>query len=280
MEEQAEYHVSTEHVTRTQLKTFIESREDYYHQYVKKDVPREEPSKAMLDGQVLHAVLLESKPLVDIVVPYPKFCLKSNGAINPTAAREFEANNAGKYCVKLDEFERLVKLIDAVSQTELFHLVASAHCREHTFFGEFEGRKIKAKMDFVGELDEAVCVYDLKFVENHSPALFTRNCRRLRYWLQDAHYSAVMRANTVKPVRFRFCAVECAFPYRLNWYEYDPRSREIANDAWARAMNDLISCEASGEYVDSHQHTLTVERWDLGDLADAEEEELVGFSDE
>jgi len=79
-----------------------------------------------------------------------------------------------------------------------------------------------------------------------------------------------MRCRTDKPIQFRFAVVETCVPYRIDWYQYDPRSREIALEKWSLEMDNLIECERTGIFQDPHDHVLTVSPWDVG--ADVEGE--------
>lgn len=272
------YHRNNIHLTRTQLKTFLESREDYYHQFVVGDVVRPIPSRLMVQGQILHAVLLEGKQVSQLVAVYPNDCLNKNGGKIAKRCEEFEAIMEGRHCVKSDEYLQLHAMVDAFRKSELHELVSMATAREETIFGSYKDRQIKCKPDFYGELDDRLVIYDLKFVVSASPDVFYRNAKRFKYWLQDAHYSAILEQYTTKPVVFRFIACETSAPYRIDWFEYDMRSRELAREQWQRAMDDIIHCERTGNFEDNHHHTLTLDLWDVSpELAEAE---LEGFADE
>ena len=127
-------------------------------------------------------------------------------------------------------------------------------------------------------MDDHLIAYDLKFCPP-DPTSFNRSARRLRYWLQDAHYSAVLTAETGKPVLFRFWAVEPTYPFRIQCYWYGQRSREIARDYHAAQLNKLAECYATDEWVDDWQGELVLSPWDVG-VTSEEDPELEGFDDE
>lgn len=255
------YHTDTTAITKSMLSTFYTSREDYWHQYIACDVKRK-PSKLMLAGSLAHAVLLEGHSVEDSIAIYPPECLTKAGSLHPTKAGEFRAENEGKLCLKLEDADEFFAMGDHLHKSEL-RVLFDGHHKETIFRGEHLGRKIKCKPDVCCVMDDHVVIYDLKFVQVADPEQFKRGCRSFTYWMQDAHYSTVLRSNYGLPVTFRFCAVETSYPFRINWYEYDARSREIALEKWERVLKNFIECERTGVWQDNHVHTLTLSPYEV-----------------
>ena len=256
------YHTDTTALTKTQLATFIKSPVDFYETFITRKLQKKS-TKQMVCGSVCHAVLLEGKDLEECFVVYPESCLKSDGSINGKPAAAFreqhpEAIGFGK----ARELIEISKVLYAVEDHQLGQLIALADQREQEVYGSYNGRAIKCKPDFYTE----GLIYDLKFMEDVSLPQIKRSFRNFSYWLQDAHYSAVVGGNP----GFRFWLVETQYPYRIKTVVYDDRSREIARDNWRRAMDSFIQAEADNEWVEEVEIELTLSPWDMPDNVEEE----------
>jgi len=265
------YHTDISQLTKTQLATFIKSPIEFRETFITR-LMKKKATKQMALGSVCHAVLLERKNLDDCFIVYPQWCLKSDGSINGKPAKEYrelhpDAIGFGKYADNV-EIERV---LTAVHRHELGKLIAMAHERETEVVGEYNGRAIKCKPDFYSP----GIIYDLKFTEDISIGQVKRNFKNFSYWLQDAHYSAVVGGNP----GFRFWIVETQYPYRIKTVVYDERSREIARDSWRRSMDKFIEAELANVWTEPTEIELTLSPWDMPDESE-EEIELEGFDDE
>ena len=264
------YHTDISKLTKTQLATWIKSPVEFRETFITRLMAKKS-TKQMALGSVCHAVLLERKHLEDCFVIYPDSCLKSDGSINGKPAKEYreqhpEAIGFGKYA----EYVEIERVLVAVHRHELGKLIAMAHERETEVVGEYNGRAIKCKPDFW-------CpgiIYDLKFMEDISIGQIKRSFKNFSYWLQDAHYSAVVGGNP----GFRFWLVETKYPYRIKTVVYDARSREIGRASWQKSMDKFIECEQADVWSEPTEIELTLSPWDMPD--ETEEAELEGFEDE
>ncbi len=66
-----------------------------------------------------------------------------------------------------------------------------------------------------------------------------------------------------KPTVFKFIAVETLFPFRVQVYTYDPRSREIARDYHRKKIEQLLECEKTGDWSDRWNGDLLLNPWDV-----------------
>lgn len=262
-----EYHSDRTHISKTMLNLFYKSPVEYYHTYITGLMEEYQPNAAMQLGTIGHAVLLEQKDLDELIAVYPDFCLKSNGALKSDAAEAFQNLNRDKICLKERELEPILKFIEGVSQHELLmEAIEHASSLERRFNAEIEGVKCKCKPDIACDMGQYVLVPDLKFSEDISPDQFRRSAKRLRYWLQDAHYSKVLSENFGgKPVVFKFYAIETKFPFRMKIYAYEPRSREIAADNHAGKLRDLKVCMDTGVWEDNWEGDLHLNNWEFND---------------
>lgn len=270
MSTSSNYHDDFSCVSKTMLSLFLHSRQEYYLTYVTRQMPPKQPTKVMLAGQVLHAVLLEDKRLDDIVMVYPASCLKSDGSLNGSPAARFRDDYPGFICVKDSERDQFEVCINSVlGNRELGSVLTAAKHREQRFDAEVCGVKCRAKPDIVCDMGKYAAVYDLKFSEQVDPDSWRRTSKRLHYWLQDSHYSAVLNQSIGKPVQFRFALIEVNFPFRVQWKWYDPKSREDARDAHRKILHDLSDCHRTGKWSDNWQEEMVLEPWDI------EQDELI-----
>ena len=264
------YHTDWKELTKTMLATFNKSPVDFYETYITGRM-RKKATAPMMIGSVCHAVLLEGKDLDEAFLVYPDDCLKVDGSINGKPAAKFRSEHPNAIGFgKVKERSEISNVLRAVRDHELGSLIALADEREQEVRGSYKGRAIKCKPDFWS----SGIIYDLKFMEDVSLPQIKRSFKNFSYWLQDAHYSAVVGGNP----KFRFWLVETQYPYRIKTVVYDQRSREIAADQWRRSMDCFIQAEKSNEWVEETSIELTLSPWDLPDQE--EEAELEGFEDE
>lgn len=263
-----DYHNDTTHITKSMLSTFMDSPRDYYEQYITRLKRRKEATRPMVVGSVCHAVLLQGMDFEKAFVVYPDSCLKVDGTLNGKSAAAFRADNPDAIGFgKQGDDVAISNVLFAVEEHALGSLIRQAQLREEVILGTYENRGIKCKPDFL--CDDVI--YDLKFMDDVSESAIRRSFKRFRYWLQDAHYSAVCESAV-----FRFWVVETEYPFRIKSVVYDERSREIADEAWGNAMDALIACEKAGVFEDNNSLTLTLSPWEVG--AD-DEGELVDIGD-
>lgn len=263
-----QYFIDRDYLSRSALKLFAESRVEYYHTYVTGLMPERVPSQPMLIGTLLHGVLLEGHSFDEQVAIYPPHTLKSNGAINPTAAEQWRAENAGKVFMKDHEADDLRGAVDAVLANKLLRTVlAEASHMERVVTADVHGVPCKCKPDILCDDGSSIIIYDLKIMEKVDPLTFARSARRFKYWLQDAHYSKVCAAAYNKPVRFGYLAIETKFPFRVQRYFYDHASRENAFTEHQRLVRELELAIAKNEWTDEWEEVLHVNPYEIDDDA-------------
>lgn len=270
-----EYHSDFTHVSKTMLNLFCESRQEFYYTYVTQQMRRKEPTAPMLIGTVLHAMLLEDKQLDDLVLCYPDECLNVNGGLIGPRRKAFEAENPGRVFLKEDEYGEIATAAATAMNNydSVRRAIGNATSREQRYDGEIAGMKCRCKPDVVVEEQKRVVIPDFKMCASVHPSSFRRTSKRLRYWLQDSHYSAILQQHFGKPVQFQFCCIETSFPFRVQWYWYDEISRESADAAHKKILRDLKECYVTGDWSDRWESMVTLEPWDIeqDDLVEVEQ---------
>lgn len=282
----SEYHAMTSHQSCSMLKSFYRDKSLYHRQFVSGEQPPADLSSKpqVVVGDLVHQVLLEKKDVGDLVEFYPDDCFKSNGTLNPKPAKEFREQMAiqGKSVVKDDIFKRVVGACNSVMSDELGKLISRDDLTfEEAIFWQDHGTGLdcKAKPDFMYVDERHVTIWDLKVSEGVAPENWTRIAKKLLYWMQDAHYSSGAAHLYQKPVEFVFWVVESVPPHRIVMYQFDPVSRERANEAYVKMLRDLKECREEDVWMEEWEHTaqtIVLDPWDVK----AVEEELEGFDGE
>lgn len=267
--EDAEYHAD-DSVSKTKLNHFAKSTLNYWHYHVAKDIAPPAPKRQMVIGSAVHDVLLEGGDPDTRIAVYTDDCFKKDGtSLNPKPAASFREANPEKYVMKAGDGLLVRAACDAVMEHELGDLIRDPEAVFETpIFWECEqtGLKCRAKPDFYIDMGDRILAYDLKTTEDIYPPEFARTAKRFRYWLQDAHYSAGLRAQFGKPVEFKFWVVEVKQPFRISPREYDGHSRDVANQAYRNLMGQLAECYRTNEWRDKWTRKttyLTLGPWDV-----------------
>jgi hypothetical protein len=283
--DKSSYHRDYKRVSKTMLGHFLKSRFDYYRYYVAKTESPPAPKRVMQVGSAIHSILLDRTSIDDVVAVYPASCLKSDGSLNPKPASKFREDHPDHFIMKDADYDLVHDTCEAVRKHELGTLIDHPDAvfevpKQWTC--KVSGLDCRMMADFYTELDDRVICYDLKTTEDIYPTGVARTCKVLKYWLQDAHYSAGLEAIFGKPVFFKFWFVEINAPHRIAPYEYDPRSREIAASSYQKVMVNLADCYATGDWADEWEKTtnqLVINPWEVDEAALNEEVAYVGDED-
>lgn len=260
--ERTDYHEDTSHLTKTALTVFCDSPVEYYHQYITHKMPFKKQTATMIDGTVLHALFLEAKKLDDVVGVYPDDCINKAGGLIGANTKKHRSANPNLYWMKEQDRDRIKTTYERLKDTAIGDAIGECSEFEQTMRAKVYGSLCKCRPDIAGDLGPYWVVYDLKF----TPTIrqFPQSSRAFRYWLQDAHYSAVIRELTGKPVVFKFIAAETAFPYRVSIHSYNPIKREMAAKFHKSKVLDLQACLASNVWKDNIDEDLPLNEWDCG----------------
>lgn len=281
------YHADVSSVSKTMLSFFADSHEDFYHYFVKRDLrPLRDlsRSKEVTVGQCVHEVMLTDKDIDEVIVCYPDDCFKSNGHLNPHKANPFFDQHAGTgvMVMRPKDYEKVVDICDAIDDHDLGKVIreTSDAKREVPVYWDDPrtGLKCRCCPDWMVELEDRILCYDLKITSSIYPRPFERISRRLKYWMQDAHYSAGLEAVYGKPVEFKFWAVEALRPHRISPREYSPTSKDISRDAYYQLMEQLKRCYDTNDWRDDWTKSVSfmeVSPWDI----DSQDDKLEGFDE-
>jgi exodeoxyribonuclease VIII len=228
-------------VSKSSLWHFRENGADaYYHKYIAKDAPPEKASSAMDLGTLVHAALLEPEKLATDFAVWPDNVLSIDGKATTKAAKEFQANNAGKVILKADEWHS-ASVMAANVRALVGEWFKAKPVLETSLFWTNEATEVdcRCRCDFLANLSDRVIVADLKTCRNAAPHAFTKAVESYGYWMQDALYTDGVEAVYGKPARFVFIAVQSTFPFTVAVYELSEEDKEAARYHTLASLGEL-----------------------------------------
>lgn len=221
-----EYHDYTGNLTQSGIKKLLECPLSYYREYLAEIKQRGLPSLPMIEGSVLHMLLLEPERTDDIVVVPPfkrntkagkadweKWCDDNDlNLIKRFRASDFPTTFGGKYLVPSDFMARMTFIAGYVSQDSAFKAMRrdATECELSFAWENWDsdfGVPCRGRADFMTN-DGLIC--DIKTTS--SPLSWDRMAH-MQHAPQAAWYKQGLEANDVDVSGFCFIVVERRAPY-------------------------------------------------------------------
>lgn len=214
------------------------------HYKLERDQPSE-PTPAMRFGSAVHAAVLEPESFEAEVMRSPKFDRRTKEG--KAAAEEFEAQAVGRLVLSGDDFDRCLRVRDAVLAHPAAQRLLSGTVRELSLFwtdAKFDV-PCKGRFDAYGR-DSHRGLVDLKTTQDASPDAFGRTIANFLYHLQAAFYfSGAEHVIGKTPAFFAFIAVETEPPHAVACYVLDNAhllaGARLAEEALSRYQQALQS---------------------------------------
>lgn len=224
-----------------------------------------DPTPAMLRGTLAHCAVLEGDAMAQryAVVPdeaprrpTPAQWKAKNPSDDSKAAMrwwtEFRESLAGREIVSAEDYKLCQAQLQAVMrEPELAGILRHGHGEVSVFWIDKKtGLYCKARPDWLPPGDSGtVTPMDLKTCADESPNGFGRAAARLRYDLQDAHYTAGIEAVTgLKVPRFVFGAVSNKPPILAVPYVLTDEIRDQGREDREQLMERLAWCQRENEW--------------------------------
>ena len=244
-----EYHADHSAISNSMLKTFRQRRKIYHHQFVLGNPVVKKVTAKMDLGTLVHAALLEPEKLNTHFAVYPKSVLKSNGALGTNASDKFEAENAGRICLKEEAFEAAEKMVAAVRDQISQWLNAFAMIEHAIFWTDpITGLRCKCRPDFLVISEHIKLCIDIKSTGDASPEEFEKIIANLGYWMQDSHYCEGIEAKFGGEAEFILVAVENEWPHECAIHRIDPINREQGREKRWEALAGIAECHQTGDW--------------------------------
>jgi hypothetical protein len=234
-------------------------------------------TKAMDIGQLVHLKLLTPHAYEGSFAVKPKTYPEkatypdTSGAQKPWSgnsnwckAWQEETERTGKMIVSERELEDINNMVEAFTYDPWgAEFLKRGHKEVSLFAKEPEtGLTIKAKLDIVCPLSDALYIVDLKKVADGEPWEFARKCVDLNYHLQVGISSWL--ASTLgdgQPIRFVHGAIDAVRPHLVHWNELDATAARLGEVEFKRTIQAYAAAQKSGQW--SRINPITFPDWRL-----------------
>lgn len=237
-----EYRAS-EGVSRSQLWRLKESPEKFKYA----EEHPEEPTPALIFGQMVHKLVLEPDTFDDefAVMPEVDRRTKEGKAI----WSKFASGNGDKMLVRQADYETALAMKNALLQNDLVAKLLSGKHEVPLFWtDELTGEKCKVRLDCFTPLSSGAIVIDYKSTNDASTESFMRSAVNYGYDFQAAMYSEGVKKVTGKDAVFYFIAQEKEPPYAFNVLAADDRFVKRGYDTFRELLGIYHECKVSGNW--------------------------------
>lgn len=248
-------------VSRSELWKLQESPEKYAYA---KDHP-EEPTPALLFGQVFHKLALEPETFSQEYAVAPKCDRRTKEGKAIWA--EFQQSAADKTVVPMEMYEQASEMCKSLLAVP-FAAKLLAGKREVPFFwrDDLTGEECKCRVDCLNEKFSQPIIVDLKSTTDASTEAFTKAAINYGYDLQSAMYSEGVEANLMQKPLFVFIAVEKDPPYAINILQADALLIRRGEGLYRNLLDTYHDCKLSGNWYgylgkNNQVNTLALPSW-------------------
>ena len=236
-----EYHADYSALSNSMLKAYCESPQGFEATYISKTVPPMESTRDMAIGSLTHAMVLEPGTVDLNCRTIPTYALAGGRIRRGKVWEEWSERNKGYALYTADEWRLAERMAQAVKSTAGKLVDASGYCEIVLYWTcPRTGIRCKARIDKLFLQTTGALVMDLK--TTGSMERFPYIFNRLRYWLQEAHYSEGVELWTGQAPDFHFFVVERDKEHRCKDYVLPPEKKRRAREYRYRAMDSLADC--------------------------------------
>jgi hypothetical protein len=296
-------------VSVSSLTEMMRSPKHFYSKYVLGN--QVEPTKAMLDGQMIHMALLEpdkfqnqyvvadDRALYLETVTDIKTRIESNGdkpvkgkkedlirqllEIEP-AAKIWEVymqqlNESGKKIISQDDFKKCQRIIEEVKKHEWLKRIPESRSNEISgYWVHPSGVHITFRLDclFFGKGNRPVIV-DVKKARDASPTEFAKAIWNNKLYIQAAVYVDAVRAITGSEPLYCWAVVEDTEPYCIEVYSADDGMLGAGNAVYTKLLNKYVECYQTNKwngYTDGKVNPIALPHWAFSKLDEYADQEL------
>lgn len=207
----------------------------------------EEPTPALLFGQLFHKMLLEPSDL------YKDFAVAPNVDRRTKAGKaewaDFVEQNGDKAIVTAEMISQALAMCSAVEAEPLaVKLLTGEH--EKTFFwsDDLTGEPCKCRVDCLNTTYSQPIIVDVKTTTDASTDAFIRDTVKYGYDFQAAMYSEGVERNTGKKPLFVFVVVEKDPPHAVNILQADDLLLRRGYDLFREYIGIYHECRMSGNW--------------------------------
>jgi exodeoxyribonuclease VIII len=227
-------------ISKSGLDEIARSPAIYYARHLDPSRPEPVEKSGQMEGSLAHCAILEPDELSK------RYAVGPDANRNTKVWKEFEAANAGKICIKPDEYDTAMRQAESVRRLpEVRDALARGFAEASAYWIDpVTGQLCRCRPDWVHPCGENQAILlDLKTYADASPREFRRQIARKRYHVQDAFYSDGYEiASKSEVLAFVFVAVETEWPYAACAVMLDDVGREQGRKDYRRDLNTYADC--------------------------------------
>lgn len=230
-------------ISRSELFKISESPEKFKYY---KEHP-EEPTPALLFGQLFHAMALQPETVWEQFAVYPNVDRRTKAG--KEAFAEFVEESENKTVVTVDMVEQAMAMCEALKQSKFANKLLKGE-KEKPFFwvDEMTGEECKCRADCLTEVDDNLIVVDLKSADSAETEAFMKSAIKYGYDFQSAMYSEGVKINTGRNPLFVFIVIEKKPPYAINILQADKLLIRRGYDIFRELIGIYADCKKTDNW--------------------------------
>lgn len=263
-----EYHRATTHISKSGLDLMARSPGHYYARYLDPNRVPEEPKPHFVIGSVTHMAVLEPQFLEQhyFILDDTKIVAEIGGG-NPRSTTRYKdwkagqlAANAGRQEVRIDDFDAVRRMRDAVwTHPAAAYLLEAGYAEQSFFFDEAQtGAPVKIRPDWLNH--EHRWIVDLKTTDDASPAGFGKSFFNFRYDVQAALLFDGMAQIDGAWNGVAYIAVEKQPPYAVAVYYATADDVDRGRAQYLPLLQRYLECGNTQQWPCYPQSVMAIER--------------------
>tara|TARA_R100000231_G_scaffold37929_1_gene33234 strand:+ start:1874 stop:2728 length:855 start_codon:yes stop_codon:yes gene_type:complete len=264
----AEYH-ALDYVSKSHLDLVDKSPFHYWDRYINPDSVIPEPTKQMIIGSALHALVLEpdvfkTEFIVEAVNTPKRPTATQRNAKKPSNQTldaiaywdEFDEKAKGKKLISIDDYERLTimkkRIFDHPAASTILNMSGVVEQSYHWKDSQ-SGELCKSRPDF--HTDDGTLIVDLKTTSDASELGFQKSVHNFRYHVQAGFYLRSIK----EAQQFVFIAVESKPPYLVAVYNASTDMINAGNRVADKNLATIAQCRKTGKWTGYSEEITTLD---------------------
>ena len=238
-----EYRAS-EGVSRSQLWRLHEgSPEKFKYQ----EEHPEEPTPALIFGQMVHKLVLEPDTFENEFVIMPECDRRTKEG--KAQWFDFLQGAGDRTPIKAEDYEKALGMRNALTENDLIvKLLSGKHEVPLFWTDELTGEQCKVRLDCFTPLSDKVLIVDYKSTNDAGTEPFIRSAINYGYDFQAAMYTEAVRRVMDQEAVFIFIAQEKEPPYAVNVLAADQLLVQRGYDTFRELLGIYHECKTSGNW--------------------------------
>ena len=235
---------SAEGVSRSQLWRLHEGSPEKF-KYAEEHP--EDPTPALIFGQMVHKLVLEPETFGDEFVIMPECDRRTKEG--KSIWQDFLQGAGDRTPIKAEDYEKALGMRNALMENDLIvKLLSGKHEVPLFWTDELTGEKCKVRLDCFTPLSDRVLIVDYKSTNDAGTEAFIRSAINYGYDFQSAMYTEAVRRCMDKEAVFIFIAQEKEPPYAVNVLAADQLLVQRGYDTFRELLGIYHECKTSGNW--------------------------------